>query len=86
MLVMDLIKALPENEPVVFDYDNNYMLFKIISKHYQVARCLVAINDKTTDYMKYTPFYRRIRDEIETIQVSTDSDGNVPYLLVKIKN
>ena len=46
---------------------------------------MCAINDKV-DYMKYHPFYRRIRDEIENIEISTDSDGNVPYLLVKIKN
>ena len=85
MLIMDLIKTLKENEPVVFDYDNNYMLFKIIHKHYQVARCIVAVNDKT-DYMKEMAFYRIIRDEIQSIEISTDSDMHIPYLLVKIKN
>lgn len=85
MFVKDLIKVLPENEAVVFDYDNNYLLFKIIRKHYQVARCLVTINDGQNDYLKFLPFYRRIFDEIENIQVSTDSDGHIPYMLVKIR-
>lgn len=84
MLILDLIKTLKEQEPVVFDYDNNYMLFKIINKHYQVARCLVAVNDKV-EYMREHPFYRRVRDEIESIEISQDSDGHIPYLLVKIK-
>lgn len=85
MLVMDLLKVVNENEPIVFDYDNNYLLFKVIKKHYQLARCLVTINETQPDYMKYLPFYRRIRDEIDTIEISTDSDMSIPYLLVKIK-
>lgn len=84
MLIMDLIKVLKEEEPVVFQYEDSFLFFKIVNKHYQIARCMCAINDKV-DYMKYHPFYRRVRDEIETLEISTDSDGHIPYLLVKIK-
>ena len=84
MLTLDLLKTIKEQEPIVFEYDGNYLFVKIVKKHYQLARCLVAVNDKV-DYLKEHPFYRRIRAEIETIEISTDSDGHIPYLLVKIK-
>lgn len=84
MLVMDLMKVLPENEVLVLDYDNNYLCFKIIKKHYQLARCIVAINDKAETF-NLTPLYKRIRDTIVKLEVSTDSDGHIPYLLAKVQ-
>lgn len=85
MYVKDLVKVLKEHEPVVFDYNGNYLYFKIIHKHYQVARTLATINGEQPNDLKHLAFYRRIMDEIENIEISTDSDGHIPYLLVKVK-
>lgn len=84
MLVMDLMKVLPENEILVLEYEQQYLCFKIIKKHYQLARCIVAINDKA-DTFNLTPLYKRIRDSIVKLEVSTDSDGHIPYLLAKVQ-
>ena len=84
MLIQDLLKTVTAETPVVFQYDKSYIYCKIVHKHYQLARTLVAINDKV-DYMRNQDFYRRSRDEIESITIEDDSDGHIPYILAKIK-
>lgn len=78
MQVKDLLKNVNELTPIIFDFNGNKISVIKKQSHYQLARTIFQINNECNVVLKYSEFYKRINDEIKTI----DCINNV--ILVKI--